>query len=256
MTTFVPEKARESAALLISECQEGYNQGQFETVLAILSDELPEQVTLAAWCHYRAKRFPECARMLDIAEALASDGATQRTLACRAYLYAYAPDFKDETALMALMPRLSPTNIDGLNAVAISARAEGSLIDPVELWGKAEAFAESLDISAVTVSGANFLHNLARLAEVKEEFNRALHYIDLAIAAYGPEAHWHHRAAAQFWRSKIYQGMGDLVNAKDAAQESLALWTTQRDLEPDNAEWGKRVAGAVAREQELALLRL
>jgi hypothetical protein len=101
----------------------------------------------------------------------------------------------------------------------------------------------------------NLLHNMARLSLEKADFRQALKFIDAALMAYGTETNFHHRGAANYWKSVIYERAGDLASAYGAAQDSLSAWQQQLNLAPENAEWVNRVAGAVQREQELALRR-
>jgi hypothetical protein len=229
-----------------------YQDGKLDEVLSVLSGSLPGFHNLAAWCHYRQKEFAKCLEQVEISERY---GESQSTLAIRAYLYAYAPEYKDEAKLTEIIPRLHPENVDGINAVVIAARAPDSTIPYQEVSRKAAETLGSLDYGQPSVSHANLLHNMARLSLEKGDFAQSLKFIDGALTAYGTETNFHHRGAANYWKSVIYERSGDFASAYSAAQDSLSVWQQQLDMAPENEEWKKRVAGAVARERELALKR-
>lgn len=233
--------------------RKAYQDGKLNEVLSVLDASLPGFHNLAAWCHYRQKNYAQCLEQVEMAEHY---GETQSTLAIRAYLYSYDTEFKNEDKLLEILPRLHPENVDGINAVVISARSPKSKIS----WEQASTLAtEAIDLLASeppTVSHANLLHNMARLfLDKTTDYAGALSFINAALSAYGTETNFHHCGAANYWKSVILERSGDLKNAYEAALDSLAAWQKQRDLEPGNKEWKTRVNDALKREQQLALKR-
>jgi hypothetical protein len=201
---------------------------------------------IEAWCLYREKKFADCA------EVLSRTPENQSTLELQAYLYAYEfTGLKDERKLAEVTAKLEASNVNANNAVVIAARENNSALDAAGIFNRLTPWAEGLDRSMATVTEANLLHNMARLALAKERFEMALTFIDYAIEAYGSRTNFHHRGAANYWRSVILEKMDRPYDAWQAGLASLKAWQDQQAQEPTNPEWQKRLEGAQKREQEL-----
>lgn len=201
---------------------------------------------IEAWCLYREKKFTDCADVLSRAPE------NQSTLELRAYLYAYEfTGMKDEQKLAEVTAKLEASNVNANNAVVIAAREKNSTLDASGILDRLTPWAEGLDRSTAVVAEANLLHNMARLFLAKEQFNKALTFIDYAIEAYGSRTNFHHRGAANYWRSVILEKMDRPYDAWHAGLASLQAWQDQLAQDPSNTEWQKRLEGAQTREKEL-----
>ncbi len=168
-----------------------------------------------------------------------------------AYLYAYAPGYVNDEGLRQIAEELGSSNVNVANAFVIRARAEDcSLLTGDEVANLAANFA-----AETSVHGANLMHNAGRFClakpQAQDSLKRAVQYLDDAIGRYGPDANFHHRAAANFWKSQAWEKMGSLAEATKAMQESVRLWDEQCKLDPTNKAFSQSSENAKKRLTEM-----
>jgi len=220
----------------VSEIQQLYDEGRLqEAMTAVWAEihenrksndpEIPELCTILAWCHYRQREWGS------VREWLKKAGDTLRAKRLRAYLAAYVD--KDDHTLNAIAQELGD-DVGVQNALVIRARdpdSDAVALDELEVI--LAPFAQSEEVDA-----ANLFHNAARLMLAKgstaEHFAAALSLIGDALERYGSVMHWHHRAAATFWRSHILERLGSLELAQKAIAISIVLWEKTLELDPNN----------------------
>ncbi len=235
--------------LTFEELRAMYDRGQTQDVINALQDisidpateDGQRYLTLKGWCHYRRKENKEAHNCAIAAKAL----PWAREL--MAYLHAYAPAHIDDEALMEIANELGSTNINVANAFVIRARADDcSILTGDEVDRIAASFRGDESVHA-----ANLMHNAGRffLAKPKRpgDLQRATQYLDDAIRRYGTEANFHHRAAANFWKSQAFEKIGWKAHAVDAAQESVRLWEEQCKLDPTNKSFLQKKDDAAQR---------
>jgi len=79
----------------------------------------------------------------------------------------------------------------------------------------------------------------------------ALGLFDAALALYGEEGNWHHRASVHYWRSYALERLFSKKEAVEAAQESITFWAQQVNLDPETESYRQRLESAVERFSEL-----
>lgn len=232
-----------------------YDRGETEAVLTETeknpvspgSENIDDITTLKGWCHYRRKEFDQAY------ECAVAAGSHQWARELMAYLHAYVPKYKDDEALKQIADELGSSNINVANALLIRARAEDcSLLtarDVDKLTGTFAAFSHG-------VNGANLWHNAGRWYLAKwtigsDDYRHAWNCISGAIARYGTEANFHHRAAAHFWWSQASEKMGDSQRALEEMHESVRLWIQQCRLDPTNRGFAQSSENAAKRLEEL-----
>jgi hypothetical protein len=214
-----------------------YQDGQTVEARELASKLTHGAQLITAWCLYREKNYTEAHAVLSQLPE------SPKALELWAYLYAYnASGFRNEQKLLETVDKLPRDNFNRTNALVIAAREKGADLKP---W------IASFDRALATVEQANLLQNAARLALEKENLPTALEIINYAIEAYGIRTNWHHRGAANYWKSVILEKMEDTYAAWQAGQESLRCWQTQHDLEPGHPNWPKRLQEAQKRADEL-----
>ena len=238
--------AVETLNATIADLNEVYANGQTREVLALTEGPTNELHLLRGWCHYRNKDFDQA-----YAELSKVTEETQGWIGLQAYLLSYSPEHRNEQALQELLPRIAAENINGFNAVVIAAFQKDSALDKREILANTQRFADEYDPISATVPATNLMHNMAKLALKVDELVLAENLINQAIEGYGTETNWHHRGAANFWKSMILEKAGRMDDAWSAGKDSLAAWQGQFDAEPDNPQWQERLDGAKAREQDL-----
>lgn len=198
------------------------------------------------WCLYRQGRYR------DAFSFASSEPEQQGKLELLAYLYAYdRSPHKDHQQLQAIVEKLPPSSVNGSNALVIAARDKKTSLDRAVIWRRLDAWVEGLSPHGATLEEANLLHNLARLADEQRDVSKALVLIDKAIRAYGTASNWHHRGAANFWRSKFLEKLERPFDAWQAARVATAARAEQLRLEPTNESWITALAAAKKHEWEL-----
>lgn len=204
---------------------------------------------ILAWCAYRRKEYKEA--LMEITAA----GDNQRAHECHVYVLAYAPGFADDKKLFELT-ELLVGNINVSNALVIRARMPESTVEHEQVWRMAQGFAEDADVSKHNVSLANLMHNCSRFfldkARDRRDLEFSLGLIEVAIAHYGEVSNWHHRAAANFWKSHTLERLTAIPSAFAAAALSLQLWECQCALEKKTAPFLDKLESVRARVVDLA----
>jgi len=238
-----PEKQVEAALLAI---QRLYQDGKTGEARELASKVIQGAQLVEAWCLYREKNYTEAHAVLSQLPE------SPKALELWAYLYAYnASGFRNEDKLLETVEKLPSDNFNRTNALVIAAREKVSTLDANKILADLMPWIASLDRTLATVEQANLLQNAARLALGKGILPTALEIINYAIEAYGTLTNWHHRGAANYWKSDILEKMAQSYAAWQASQESLKCWQTQYDLEPQHPGWPNRLQEARKREKEL-----
>ena len=236
-----------------------YQDGKIEAALAAvilsLDSEVLDEATqqelhgIKAWCHYRRKEYDQA--LTEISQA----GTNARATRCHVYVLAYAAGHTDDGKLFSLVSQLG-RDVDACNALVIRARAKESSLTHEQVWALAEYFVQTANVSEQNVSVANLLHNTARFyldkARNRADLKFALGILEAALAHYGQVSNWHHRAAAYFWQSILFEGLTAIPQAFEAAAASLRCWKCQCELEKNTGPFKDKLATAVKRVQELA----
>lgn len=233
-----------------------YLNGKIKRAKAVALSELTKSKpkdrralhAILAWCHYRDEEYEEA-----LAEITSAEG-NLRALECHAYILAYAKGYTDDKKLSELVA-LMPNSINAANALVVRARAIKSKVSFRKAWTLVKSFAEKADVADYDVSLANLLHNCARFLLDKGRDRRdlkfALGLIETAMAHYGDVENWHHRAAANFWLSYIYEKLTAMPKALESAMESLRLWQVQCELEKASKPFNEKLEAAGKRVIEL-----
>lgn len=230
-----------------------YDRGQTDDVLKAISamdastatDEAKNLTVLKGWCHYRRKEY-DSARDCAVA---AGNFPWAREL--MAYLCAYAPKYINDETLLRIAEELGHSNVNIANAFVIRARAENwSLLSGAQVIDLVYHFRNDMSVHA-----ANLHHNAGRFFLAKPGYEGGLRiavkYLDEAIKRYRMEANFHHRAAANFWKSKALEGYAPKDCVVEAMQESVRLWDEQCKLDPTNSSFAQKRDEAKKRLSEL-----
>jgi len=224
-----------------------YEKGQNERIIETISsmspaERTPEVEVIGAWAHFRRGEY---AKSSEIATRL-SDKGDKQALELLAQLVAYVG--KDDYFLAELRRQI-PGNPSICNALAIRARDADSDI-PIGVIVDAALRLINDD----SVGGTNLLNNAARMLLAKGDGGKdvvtAIGFWQIAIIRYGDKNH-HHRAAVFFWLSKAYEALGAKNIAIKMAEESIALWQKQFELDPENKQFKERLEGAKQRLKDL-----
>ncbi|MDP1538867.1 MAG: hypothetical protein Q8M00_02445 [bacterium] len=232
--------------------KELYDRGEFGKCLEEVTRELHERpaddlergelLALGAWCYYRRNEFAEAKKWAEQA------GQVRFARECLAYIAAYAKGFKDDTALYNLARELGDS-VNVQNALTIRARESDSVLTHEDVMNGTLCYREN------TVEVANLFHNAARffLSKLRsdEDLLLVLGFLDAALTRYGIDRNWHHRGAANFWRSKALEALLDKRAALEAARDSLFCWTQQMILDPGNERNMQQWENAVQRVRDL-----
>lgn len=252
-------RPREESCMTPENIWELYAQGKIEEALSLATMELAgtsdvegKQAlhAILAWCHYRRKGYGNALAEI----AYAPDN--QRARECHVYVLAYAKGYTNDKKLSELVASM-PGNINAGNAMVIRARAPESTVDHESVWNMAEGFAQTANVAKHDVAMANLLHNCARFfldkARNRRDLKFALGLIQVALAHYGEVSNWHHRAAACFWMSHIFEKLTAIPEAFAAAAASLRLWENQCTVEKKTAPFLDNLESGCTRVTELAL---
>ena len=229
-----------------------YDRGQTEDVLSTLNatvidlatDEGKSLSTLKGWCHYRRKEYDKAH------DSAIAAGNFPWARELMAYLYAYAPGYVNDEGLKQIAEELGSSNVSVANAFVIRARAEDcSLLTAEDVTALTDNFKAEKSIHV-----ANLMHNAGRYFLAKRErayHLRAAQYLEFALDRYGTDANFHHRAAANFWKSQAWEKIGDMEKTIEAMEESVRLWDEQRKLDPTNKAFAQSGDNAKKRLEEL-----
>ncbi|MDP2735945.1 MAG: hypothetical protein Q8P12_07120 [bacterium] len=237
----------------VEEIQALYDQGKLPEAMSAVwrevveerqpdDPDIPELCAIRAWCHYRRREWD------NVREWIAKAGDTLRAKRLRAYMAAYVD--KDDATLQQIAQELSD-DVGVQNALVIRARdAESSAVSVDELNPVLIPFVRSKEVDA-----ANLFHNAARLMLAKGSSDLHLHealvLIDGALERYGTQMHWHHRAAATFWRSHMLERLGRTEEARGTIAASVGLWEKALELDPSNQGFQTNLENARKRATEL-----
>jgi len=76
-------------------------------------------------------------------------------------------------------------------------------------------------------------------------------FLEAALVRYGIDRNWHHRGAANFWKSRVLERLYDKRAALEAARESLFCWTQQVILDLGTERHRKQWENAMERIKQL-----
>ncbi|OHA64840.1 MAG: hypothetical protein A3D64_00675 [Candidatus Wildermuthbacteria bacterium RIFCSPHIGHO2_02_FULL_49_9] len=237
----------------VAEIQELYDQGKIPEAMAAVrgevckkrqsdNPEIPELCAIRAWCHYRRREWDNVRKWLGKA------GNTLWAERLRAYMASYVD--KDDEVLARIAQELGD-DVSVQNALVIRARdPDSEVVILNELEGILARFGNQTEVDV-----ANLFHNAARLLLVKgstkEHWWTALGMMEDALVRYGSKSHWHHRAAAWYWESHIFERLRDKENALRAVSKSLFLWDRALELDPGNQGFRTNQQNALKRQAEL-----
>jgi len=227
-----------------------YDRGEFDKCLNAASEELkarlftgPEKYelfALAGWCYYRKGEYETARNYFKNASQIsfAKEGL--------AHLAVYID--KDDKTFRKLARELGD-RVNIQNALTIRARDPDSTITHQEVMKGVLRFQENV------VEVANLYHNAGRFffqkARDKKDLLTALGLLDASLVCYGVDRNWHHRGAANFWRSKVIEVLFGKRRALEAARDSLYCWTQQMILDPGTERHKKQWENVINRIKEL-----
>ncbi len=228
-----------------------YEEGRFGEASKLISKtyeslgEMPDEILkIWAWCHYRIKDYggAKNAALILIERNHISGYEIQAQIA------AYVD--KDDVLLQKLYWK-NTRNPGIANAVTIRARDNDSTIPTEVVICTATGLFEDDQIAS-----AHVINNTARLIFERSSCHSSDHVVmalgfwGIALKKYG-KGNFHHRAAVYFWISKAYQRLKMKKPAIENARKSVALWIKQVSLDPDNAQFKEKLAGAESWLEEL-----
>ena len=233
------------------EPSELYNAGKFSECLEEISRELVSQtdhfkkgdlIALQGWCYYRKGNYEKAREIFKQAGDI--DFAIEGLL----YLAAYRD--KDYQRVKQLAQELGEDRVNVQNALTICARdAKCHVFSHKEVLEGVLRFKES------TVEAANLYHNAGRFffhkARNKKDLVKAIELLDESLTCYGIDRNWHHRGAANFWKSKILEALLDKKGALEVARDSLFCWTQQVILDSANRRHLSQWENSIKRVREL-----
>jgi len=227
-----------------------YDRGEFDKCLAAVKlepeirleggPERGELLALGGWCYYRKGDYETARKWFQNAGPVnfAREGLT--------YLAAYID--KDDVELRKLVQELGD-RVNTRNALVIRARDPDSTVSGDEVMESVLRFRED------TVEVANLCHNAGRFFFEKGKSDKdlliALGLLEAALVRYGIDRNWHHRGAANFWKSRVLERLYDKRAALEAARESLYCWTQQVILDPGTERHRKQWENAAERQKQL-----
>lgn len=227
-----------------------YDRGEFERCLEEVQRELTsradddsergELLALEGWCYYRKGEY-ETAR-----QKFQKAGPVSFAREGLAYLAVYRD--KDDNTFRQLAQELGD-RVNIQNALTIRAR------DPDSTFTHKEVMRGVLRFKENVVEVANLYHNAGRFffqkARNKKDLLTALGLLGASLVRYGVDRNWHHRGAANFWRSKVLEALLDKRGALEAARDSLYCWTQQMILDPGTERHKKQWENVINRIKEL-----
>jgi len=227
-----------------SELNALYKKGQNEEILKRIADKFPSIEGMPAsilmikgWAHYRRKEYQDAKDAWTLA---INKEDSLRAWEGMAQLAAYV--LKQDHIVAAAANKV-PNSSSVCNAYAIRARDKDSNISVAMIVDAALRMFNTPEIGAV-----NLLNNTARLLIEKpreqSDLLLALGFFHAALAKYGEDKNYHHRAGVWYWISVIYEKLGDQSLAANAAKESFQLWQTQATLAPDNQSFIEKLERA------------
>lgn len=240
----------------VDEIQALYDAGRIQQAMnavraEVFEERRPDDAEIGklnlirAWCHWRRQEWDDARQWLQDAEQ--AGGAELQCKRLRAYFAAYRD--KEDAVLRSLAQELRD-DLGVQNALVIRARDTDSSFTHLDLEKIIDQFPRDSSEAA-----ANLRHNIARffLAKPRDQgdLHIALGMVELAIRLYGPDVHWHHRAAANFWRSHILERLHKKEEALEAAYESVQLWERAVELDPQNKGFQQNLENARKRAREL-----
>ena len=243
---------------LWSDYQDGKTQSVFAEAEQMLAqnpsaEQRADLHALKAWCCYQEKNFSGA-----LEEALQAGQRHIKGLEVQAFLRAYeGSPFRDEQMLINLSKVLPEGNLSVLKAMIISARVDGSELEPERILSQGEKFIQDFDPQKASGSDTNLINNLSRLTQTIAEregdsvmMNRAVVLMERAIEGYGKESNWAHRGAAFFHLSRMHESLGNSFEAFTAAEHSAWMWDEQYNIQPSELN-KNRSEGAEKRAREL-----
>lgn len=235
--------------LSLADIKEMRLKGDYPTALNSIA-ELEDSLQIEkAICYYHQGEYQ---LVLDAVDAANDSPAA---LQIQLNVYSYGKGFRDEDKVLEIIEKLGPT-VSNLNSEVISALKPDSTFSPQNLMERGDAIITPLTPYTATLASAHLSHNLARLAMDKlDDLPKAELLIDKAIELYGEDTHLHHRAAANYWKTKILDKQSKFVEAVSAGEESVVLWETQIEINLEEEQFRKKLAGAQNRLADLILLR-
>lgn len=216
--------------LTLANVEKNIENGDYGTAIDSLYRLQGEHHALRARIKYHQGNYPEA-----LAEAKIAGEDSETALITQLNIYQYADEYRDPIKAKELLEKIGPT-VSSLNSEVIAALKPDSDADFSDLLRRGEEVTLGLTAENATLVSSHLMHNLARLAMDKlNNLPKALELINQAIETYGTETHLHHRAAANFWKTKISEKQGNIDQAIEAAKESVRLWKTQVVINPEPA---------------------
>lgn len=211
-------------------------------------DAMPvEAMEIMGYCHFRREEYDQATEIALKAIERGSVKAEELLAQLAGYVS------KDDELLTKIHFKL-PKNPGVCTAIAIRARDNDSTIPKGIVIKTALRFMGDDLAGHDCIAATNLINNTARLLLAKgnrsSDTVMAIGFWQIALLKYG-DANYHHRAAVHFWLSKAYENLKEKKLAIKCAEDSLALWEKQVDLDPTNPGFKKKLEGARARLAEL-----
>lgn len=213
-----------------------YKQGKYAQALDVVQNVLkaePENgdaLALQGWCQYQLADYVQAS-----VSALQAGGENQRALQLRMTLHAYAKTgMQNRDKMLELAVRITDKVVVA-NALLIIAKDESGMVTPDDVVARVMECVSgvpSVNVAHVLQNAGRYFHRIHRTTA---DYAMALGFLVLAYARYGSgDSNLNHRAAALYWSSQCAKELGDAVNARMFAVESLKLRERHLAIAPDD----------------------
>jgi tetratricopeptide (TPR) repeat protein len=201
-------------------------------------------------CHYARQDYDSCAAVLK------GLGDSPKVLSRMIYLYAHAPGYRDEGALLRAAEELGYDSTHVVTALALAAREEGSAISAKDVYKYADAILANRALQYASVSDAYLLLSCGRLALAQKDYDRALDFLDKADIAYPRARYLVQHAEIHLARAEAFESKGDKGAASEATGKAIIELSLQSHAEPSNTYSKVKLAEAHSRYKALEASRL
>ena len=219
--------------------------GRPEEALQEIARAQTELSLQAFECHYARQDYDGCVQVLNGLRD------SPKVLSRRIYLYADAPGYRDEAALLRAADELGYDSTHVVTALALAARQEGSAISAEDVFQKADDILANRSLQYASVYDAYLLLSCGRLALAKGDLDRALGFLDKAELAYPRGRYLIQHAEIHLARSEAFELKGDLTAASEATGKAIIELSLQSHVDIADSYSKVKLAEAHARYKSL-----
>jgi tetratricopeptide (TPR) repeat protein len=219
--------------------------GRPDDALGAIARAQTELALQAFECHYAKQDYNSCAEVLSRLED------SPKVLSRRIYLYAHAPGYRDEAALLRAAEELGYDSTHVVTALALAARQEGSTISAEDVYQKADEILSHRSLQYASVHDAYLLFSCGRLALAQKDFDRALDFLGKADLAYPRGRYLIEHAEIYLARSEAYELKGDMGAASGAAGKAIIELSLHSHIDSSDAYSKVKLAEAHVRYKAL-----